>query len=59
MEECLNVLKTWLDCYEFHVYLLKQEVCDMENGFEGGIEVPKHARPLNSTGPGLLDHQTP
>jgi hypothetical protein len=27
-------------------------------GFEGGIGVPKHGRPLNSTGAGLLNHQT-
>jgi hypothetical protein len=28
-------------------------------GFEGGIGVPKHGEPLNSTGAGLLNHQTP
>jgi hypothetical protein len=27
-------------------------------GFEGGIQVPKHGGPLNSTGVGLLSHQT-
>jgi hypothetical protein len=27
-------------------------------GFEGGIGVPKHRGPLNSTGAGLLNHQT-
>jgi hypothetical protein len=27
-------------------------------GFEGGIGVPKHGGPLNSTGAGLLNHQT-
>jgi hypothetical protein len=27
-------------------------------GFEGGIRVPKHGGPLNSTGVGLLNHQT-
>jgi hypothetical protein len=27
-------------------------------GFEGGIGVPKHGRPLNSTGAGLLNRQT-
>jgi hypothetical protein len=27
-------------------------------GFEGGIGVPKHGGPLNSTGAGLLDHRT-
>jgi hypothetical protein len=27
-------------------------------GFEGGIGVPKHGEPLNSTGAGLLNHQT-
>jgi hypothetical protein len=27
-------------------------------GFEGGIRVPKHGRPLNSTRAGLLNHQT-
>jgi hypothetical protein len=27
-------------------------------GFEGGIGVPKRWRPLNSTGAGLLNHQT-
>jgi hypothetical protein len=27
-------------------------------GFEGGIRVPKHGGPLNSTGAGLLNHQT-
>jgi hypothetical protein len=27
-------------------------------GFEGGIGVPKHGRPLNSTRTGLLYHQT-
>jgi hypothetical protein len=27
-------------------------------GFEGGIGVPKHWGPLNSTGAGLLNHQT-
>jgi hypothetical protein len=27
-------------------------------GFEGGIGVPKHWGPLNSTGVGLLNHQT-
>jgi hypothetical protein len=26
--------------------------------FEGGIEVPKRVGPLNSTGAGLLNHQT-
>jgi hypothetical protein len=26
--------------------------------FEGGIGVPKHGGPLNSTGAGLLIHQT-
>jgi hypothetical protein len=26
-------------------------------GFEGGIGVPKHGEPLNSTGAGLLNHQ--
>jgi hypothetical protein len=28
-------------------------------GFEGGIGVPKHWGPLNSTRAGLLNHQTP
>jgi hypothetical protein len=27
-------------------------------GFEGGIGVAKHGGPLNSTGAGLLHHQT-
>jgi hypothetical protein len=27
-------------------------------GFEGGIRVPKHGGPLNSTRTGLLNHQT-
>jgi hypothetical protein len=27
-------------------------------GFEGGIGIPKHGGPLNSTGAGLLNHQT-
>jgi hypothetical protein len=27
-------------------------------GLEGGIGVPKHGGPLNSTGAGLLNHQT-
>jgi hypothetical protein len=27
-------------------------------GFEGGNGIPKHGRPLNSTGMGLLNHQT-
>jgi hypothetical protein len=27
-------------------------------GFEGGIQVPKHGGPLNSTRVGLLNHQT-
>jgi hypothetical protein len=27
-------------------------------GFEGGIRVSKHGGPLNSTGVGLLNHQT-
>jgi hypothetical protein len=27
-------------------------------GFEGGIGFPKHGGPLNSTGAGLLNHQT-
>jgi hypothetical protein len=27
-------------------------------GFEGGIRVPKRGGPLNSTGAGLLNHQT-
>jgi hypothetical protein len=27
-------------------------------GFEGGIGVPKHGGPLNSTEAGLLNHQT-
>jgi hypothetical protein len=27
-------------------------------GFEGGIRVPKHGGPLNSTRAGLLNHQT-
>jgi hypothetical protein len=27
-------------------------------GFGGGIGVMKHGRPLNSTGAGLLNHQT-
>jgi hypothetical protein len=27
-------------------------------GFEGGIGIPKHAGPLNSTRAGLLNHQT-
>jgi hypothetical protein len=27
-------------------------------GFEGGIGIPKHGGPLNSTGTGLLNHQT-
>jgi hypothetical protein len=27
-------------------------------GFEGGIGVPKHGGPLNSTRVGLLNHQT-
>jgi hypothetical protein len=27
-------------------------------GFEGGIGVPKHGGPLNSTKTGLLNHQT-
>jgi hypothetical protein len=27
-------------------------------GFEGGIGVPKHGGPLNSTKAGLLNHQT-
>jgi hypothetical protein len=27
-------------------------------GLEGGIEVPKHGGPLNSTRAGLLNHQT-
>jgi hypothetical protein len=27
-------------------------------GFEGKIGVPKHGGPLNSTGAGLLNHQT-
>jgi hypothetical protein len=27
-------------------------------GFEGGIQVPKRGGPLNSTGVGLLNHQT-
>jgi hypothetical protein len=27
-------------------------------GSEGGIGVPKHGGPLNSTGAGLLPHQT-
>jgi hypothetical protein len=27
-------------------------------GFEGGIGVPKHGEPFNSTGAGLLNHQT-
>jgi hypothetical protein len=27
-------------------------------GFEGGIGVPKRGGPLNSTGAGLLNHQT-
>jgi hypothetical protein len=27
-------------------------------GFEGGIRVPKHGGPLDSTGAGLLNHQT-
>jgi hypothetical protein len=27
-------------------------------GFEGGIQVPKHGGPLNSTRAGLLNHQT-
>jgi hypothetical protein len=27
-------------------------------GFEGGIGVSKHGEPLNSTGVGLLNHQT-
>jgi hypothetical protein len=27
-------------------------------GFEGGIGIPKHGRPLNSTGAGLLNHQS-
>jgi hypothetical protein len=27
-------------------------------GFEGGIGVPKRGGPLNSTGTGLLNHQT-
>jgi hypothetical protein len=27
-------------------------------GFEGGIRLPKHGEPLNSTGAGLLNHQT-
>jgi hypothetical protein len=27
-------------------------------GFEGGIGVPKGGGPLNSTGAGLLNHQT-
>jgi hypothetical protein len=27
-------------------------------GFEGGIGVPKREEPLNSTGVGLLNHQT-
>jgi hypothetical protein len=27
-------------------------------GFEGGIGVPKHGGPLNSTRTGLLNHQT-
>jgi hypothetical protein len=27
-------------------------------GFEGGIGVPKLGEPLNSTGAGLLNHQT-
>jgi hypothetical protein len=27
-------------------------------GFEGGIRVPKHGRPLNSTRKWLLSHQT-
>jgi hypothetical protein len=27
-------------------------------GFEGGIGIPKHGEPLNSTGTGLLNHQT-
>jgi hypothetical protein len=27
-------------------------------GFEGGIGVPKHGGPLNSTGAGFLNHQT-
>jgi hypothetical protein len=27
-------------------------------GFEGGIGIPKRGGPLNSTGVGLLNHQT-
>jgi hypothetical protein len=27
-------------------------------GFEGGIGIPKHGGPPNSTGAGLLNHQT-
>jgi hypothetical protein len=27
-------------------------------GFEGGIQVPKHGGPLNSTRRGLVNHQT-
>jgi hypothetical protein len=27
-------------------------------GFEGGIRIPKRGEPLNSTGAGLLYHQT-
>jgi hypothetical protein len=27
-------------------------------GFEGGIGIPKHGGSLNSTGAGLLNHQT-
>jgi hypothetical protein len=27
-------------------------------GFEGGIWVPQHGGPLNSSGPGLLNQQT-
>jgi hypothetical protein len=27
-------------------------------GFEGAIRVPKYGGPLNSTGAGLLNHQT-
>jgi hypothetical protein len=27
-------------------------------GFEGGIGIPKRGGPLNSTGAGLLSHQT-
>jgi hypothetical protein len=27
-------------------------------GFEGGIGIPKHGGPLNSTRTGLLNHQT-